>query len=276
MKKVCQYAVIQFMPHPETREFANVGVVLLCPQENFFSFRLLKKYGRVTRFFEQLDNKIYIEGKRIFQDELIRIKKMFSADIGNVQDAKVTNAIRLFADLTRKREGIFRFDAPATVMAVDAQNKLEELYLFYVEREFVTKEYQERLMEKSVRQILINADLANKFKGRDIGDDLYHARFPFVAVDNDNKETKVIKPLSLDQGEPTKIFAHADNWLPKIRRLRERNLLPEKVLFPLTSPPANDDMCREAYNQVRNELITLDVQVTTLKDQQFILSFAKR
>ena len=274
MRKVCQYAIIQFMPHPETREFANVGVVMLCPQENFFGFRLLKKYGRVTRFFEQMDNSVYIEGKRIFQDELVRLQQIFNTNIEGNREATGFNATRLFAELTREREGIFRFDAAATVLATDAKEKLNELYMFYIEREFVTKEYQEHLMEKSVKKILFDADLAKKFKGGDIGDDLYHVRFPFVALD-DHRKTKVIKPLALDQGEPTKIFAHADNWLPKIRRLRERNLLPEAVLFPVTPPPANDEMCKLAYDEVCNELKTLDVQVATFEEQQKILSFAK-
>jgi len=272
VKKACQYAIIQFMPHPETREFANVGIVALCPEEQFFGFRLLKKYGRVTRFFEQMDNRIFIDGKKVFQDELVRIQQMVMHDLLDDETRTDTGSvIHLFADLTRDREAIFRFDQPAVALTENARATLDELYKYYVEREFVTKEYQERLMEKAVRRILQHADLADQFKEREIGDELYHARFPFV----DDEKTKIIKPLTLDQGEPTRIFAHADHWLAKIKRLRERNFLPSDVLFPLTLPPANDDMCVQAYDDVRNELEALEIQVTTVKETEKILAFVK-
>jgi hypothetical protein len=29
---VCQYAVVRFMPFAETREFANVGIVIIAPK----------------------------------------------------------------------------------------------------------------------------------------------------------------------------------------------------------------------------------------------------
>lgn len=40
MRVPCQYAIIQFMPYPETGEFANVGVVLACPQMRYLGARL--------------------------------------------------------------------------------------------------------------------------------------------------------------------------------------------------------------------------------------------
>ncbi len=30
-KVACNYAIIRFLPYPETEEFVNVGVVLACP-----------------------------------------------------------------------------------------------------------------------------------------------------------------------------------------------------------------------------------------------------
>jgi hypothetical protein len=37
---VYQYAVVRFMPFIETREFANVGVVLIAPKTGKFLFKL--------------------------------------------------------------------------------------------------------------------------------------------------------------------------------------------------------------------------------------------
>ena len=36
----CRYAVVQFAPCRETGEFANAGVVLLCPATGFFGYQL--------------------------------------------------------------------------------------------------------------------------------------------------------------------------------------------------------------------------------------------
>ncbi len=38
---VCNYAPVRFLPYRETGEFVNVGVVLHCPQTDFFGFRLI-------------------------------------------------------------------------------------------------------------------------------------------------------------------------------------------------------------------------------------------
>ena len=59
MKKIaCRYAIIQFMPYTETGEFANVGVVLACPETGYFDFKLqTKRYARITAFFNELDAK---------------------------------------------------------------------------------------------------------------------------------------------------------------------------------------------------------------------------
>lgn len=72
-KFTCQYALRhRFCPFVETGEFANVGVVLLSPEGRFFGYKLLKKYGRITQFFHQLDRKVYLDGKALFLEELER------------------------------------------------------------------------------------------------------------------------------------------------------------------------------------------------------------
>ena len=52
MKKyACQYAIVRFLPYLETGEFANVGIVMLCPDAGFFDFKLLRHVRRITAFF---------------------------------------------------------------------------------------------------------------------------------------------------------------------------------------------------------------------------------
>lgn len=270
MKKfVCQYAVVQFMPYAETREFANVGVALLCADSGFFGFRLLNRYGRITQFFETIDRRIFLEGKRLFHDELVRVRNELRMVAG-----EATLATRRFAELTRRREALFRFDEPAVILTEDPQRCLDEQYGYFVERDFATKEYHEQLLERTVRKVLRDADLGKIFQEQEIGDELYHARFPFVAQEG-NKPVKLIKPLFLAQAEPSKIITHGDVWIPKVKRLRDRGVLPRRVLFPLDAPAESDVKRFEAYQVVRRDLAQLDVTVTTADDHVGILAFAR-
>jgi hypothetical protein len=71
----CMYAVVRFMPFAETREFANVGVVVIAPKFGLYDFKLApQKLGLVTQFFDDLDGMVYkhvIEG---FEAELERVR----------------------------------------------------------------------------------------------------------------------------------------------------------------------------------------------------------
>lgn len=74
----CQYAIVRFAPFIETGEFANVGVVMMAAREGYFGFKLeTQRYGRVTRFFEELDVKLYRATLYDLRDELRRVAVSF-------------------------------------------------------------------------------------------------------------------------------------------------------------------------------------------------------
>lgn len=275
MKQVCQYAVVQFMPYAETREFANVGVVLMCPEAGFFGFRLLKRYGRVTRFFEGMERRIFLEGKQLFQEELTRVRSLLKrGPLDRRRTVDATIAIRQFAELVRRRETLFRFDEPGVAMAEEPKACLDELYGFYVEREFATKEYQERLLDKAVRRLLFGAKLGDRYREEVVGDDMFHARFPFVAM-QDEVPLRIIKPLFLAQDDPERIYSHGDLWISKLHRLRSRDLLPDAVLLPLDAPTDNDEKRYKAFTDVAQELTALNIEIVAAQNTQRIINFAR-
>lgn len=276
MKNVCQYAIVQFMPYPETREFANAGIVLICPERGFFGFKLLKRYGRITRFFESMDRRVYLEGKKGLHDEFMRLRALLKGGDLDMRrrHRDLSEASRLFLEMTRRREAVFRFDQPSVVLADDPKATCEELYGYYVERDFVTKEYQEKHLERAMRRLLINANLSERFEEHTLGDEDYHARFPFVAMKEDIP-IRVIKPLFLGQDEPNRIYAHADLWIPKIKRLRAKSMLPDAVMFPLEAPSSQDEKRIRAFEEVRSELAVLGVITVAANDQNGILAFAR-
>lgn len=275
MKKfACQYALLRFRPFVETGEFANVGIVMMAPEARFFGFRLLKRYGRITQFFHQLDRKVYLEGRELFKEELDR----FSGELrrlaldGRKTQPEIPLARNLFTELVRPREAMLQFAEQRVVLADNPKEKLVQLFDHYIERNFVTKEYQERLLESTVRKLLFRGQMGNQYRPEKIGTPDFTVNFPFVLM-ADGKAQRIIKPLYLAQGDTTKILNHGGQWVDKVRRLRKRNALPKDVLFPVTAPQT-DTKAYDAFMEIRDDLVTIDVQVVPANDESGILKFA--
>lgn len=273
-KFACQYALLRFRPFVETGEFANVGIVLIAPEARFFGFRLLKHYGRITQFFHQLDRKVYLDGRELFKEELLR----FTGDLrrlaldGRKTQPDLTLARNLFNELVRSREAMLQFADQRLVLADDPKVKLGQLFDHYVERNFVTKEYLERLLENNVRRMLFRAQIGAEYRREKIGSPDFAVNFPFVQM-QDGKARRIIKPLHLAQGDTTRILTHGGQWVDKVRRLRKRNALPADVMFPVTTPATNTKPY-EAFQEIRDELLEARIQVVPANDEGLILKFA--
>jgi len=275
MKKfACQYALLRFRPFVETGEFANVGIALIAPEACFFGFRILKRYARITQFFHQLDRQIYLDGRQLFKEEMDRFAvelRRLALD-GRKTQPDVVLARNLFAEVVRPREAMLQFADQRVVMAEDPKAKLLQLFDHYVERNFVTKEYQERLLENNVRKLLFNAQVGARYQREKVGTEDFAVNFPFVDM-VEGKAERVIKPLYLAQGDSTKILTHGGQWVDKVRRLRKRNALPPNVLFPVTQPAANTKPYH-AFQEIMQDLLAENVQVVAADDERQILKFA--
>lgn len=275
MKKfACQYALLRFRPFVETGEFANVGIALIAPEARFFGFRILKRYGRITQFFHQLDRQIYLDGRQLFKEEMDRFAlelRRLALD-GRKTQPDIVLARNLFAEVVRPREAMLQFADQRVVLAEDPKATLLQLFDHYVERNFVTKEYQERLLENNVRKLLFNVQVGARYQREKVGTEDFAVNFPFVDM-VEGKAERVIKPLYLAQGDSTKILTHGGQWVDKVRRLRKRNALPPKVLFPVTQPAANTKPYH-AFQEIRQDLLAENVQVVAADDERQILKFA--
>lgn len=274
MKKyACQYAIVRFLPYLETGEFANVGIVLSCPDAGFFDFKLLTHIRRITAFFEELDAGIYRRARGDFQQELRRIRNYLNPQQGGAMDAEF--ARHLFAELTRPREVIMRFDGIRVVLAEDPSQQLEELFGYYVERNFSTKAYQEQLLEKTVRKVLFDAKLNKQYQPETLGNvDSYHAKFPFVHHEGE-RVLKAIKPLHLAHTDPAQIYDHGWAWLGKVQKLRALRVLPERVLFPVQGPTEADGERFEIFQDITGKLAANDIQVVATTQTEKIVEFAR-
>lgn len=272
-KLACQYAIVQFRPFVETAEFANVGVVMMSPQGRFIDFRLLKRYRRVTQFFHQLDRKVYLEAMAWFREELERATRLIKHE---ALDGRRTTfdeplAQNLFVELVRGRESLVRFDEVRVVLADNPTQKLDELFAYYVERNFVTKAYQERLLENTVKQWLHQERLS--FAAARVGNEEYSVRFPFVH-ETEAGTKDVIKPLHLAHEELNKLYDHGDEWVSKLKRLRKAKQKPANVLFALNAPNPLAEKRYRAFKEIESELIGLGAKVTEANNRQDIIQFA--
>lgn len=269
----CRYAVVQFLPYAETGEFANVGVVLLCPETGYFGFRLQspRRTKRITSFFERLDRGIYSRSLDTFQQELQRVARHLETETFPRADAE--GARQLFTALTHPREAIVRFAPVRAIMTAAPEKEVDILFGRYVEHDFATPEHREEVLEKRIGQLLRGLPLDKPFQAHTLGNDETRARFPFVTMDGE-RAIKAIKPLFLAQDEAHKIFEHADFWLPKMRRLRTRGLLPETTLISTEAPPEDDTKRFKAFAEVRDELIGLNLLTAAAQDEASIRRFA--
>ena len=277
MNTACHYAIVRFMPFVETGEFANVGVVMFAPNARYFGFKLLgNRYARVTNFFEQMDAKIFRASMGTFREELQRIDGMLK-QMGTDRRMKSLDrdgAVRLWGEIIKPRETMLRFSDSRVVLAEEPRAKMLALFEYYVERNFVNREYQEQILERGVRGWLRDAKLLNQFHAGRVGNDEYHAQFPFVAGPDDKPE-KIIKPLNLDYPEASKIIDHGGQWVVRINALKKRQLLPAQVLFAVNGPV--DATARgKARREVVEELEEAGVIVAPYNQAQAVIDFAKR
>lgn len=271
-KVACQYAIVRFIPYAETGEFANIGVVLACPELGFLKAKLAptNRTQRITDFFQGLGSRIYREAMKYVKDEIFRVAK--AVEDGHLQ------AYYAFDSITRPREALMTFSATRVILADSPDQALAELYERFIERDFATKEYHEQILTKGVGRILSGARLKAYFDDLAVGDDSFSVKFPFVSTSQDTPQV-AIKPLFLGQDEPNKIFEHGGFWVHKIARLKKHNLLPAHTLFAIEAPTAGAGISLKrlkATREITEELRDLDVEVVDATDRLAILNFAEQ
>ncbi|UAL42158.1 DUF3037 domain-containing protein [Shewanella inventionis] len=270
MKQLCHYSIIRFMPFLETEEFANVGILLVTPQTGYSAFRLApKRFARVTDFFNDLDGSIYQKGLHLFDEELKRVTQEYGYRTGK-------NLLNAFQEVTRLREGVFRFGTMSAILCDNPEQQLDELYDYYVGRNFVTPEYREQVMVKSLRNGLRKHVDGLRYVQKQLHGDLNTAiNMPLVAAVDDYY--KVIKPLAFDQTKPIGLLEHGEKWIGRVKRLLNNNaVLPQNMLFTVEEPAKNKSELKAVYLEVEREIDKLGINVVPFADKEAIYQFARK
>jgi hypothetical protein len=272
---VCNFAPVRFLPYREVGEFVNVGVVVHCPQTDFFGYRLvpLKRTGRVTGFFPELDAKLFKAALQGISRELARVQgnhRLLWAKDAVAPEIAGEQANR-FREIIRRREGLLHFGDAGTLLADTPAEALDLLFGRFVERQFAQKkEYHEIVMRKRLAQFLKDWKLARHYEvNRKLGDGDFHVVMPFVHYMGE-VAAKAIKPLDLNKVEPSEIYHHGGAWVKNMERLRNRNQMPPEVIFTVKLPAQAKRL--NAANEICDELRALDVEPVPFEDTASIRS----
>lgn len=253
MKYACNYAVLRFLPYPETNEFVNIGVAVHCPAIGIFNVEIEnRKTARVTDFFPELDRESYKTARQAFIEEIKRVRNVI------IHEKDVALGRKVFQELVRPRETVFRFGEIRTALTVEPAKLTEQLFAQYVHRHFAQhKEYQETVMAQRFYKALQEMR-PNRVFHRDkiVGTKEYHVRIPISSDwrSRDDVPMRAIKPLDLARAEPTALIEHGDAWIQRVKRLKAIQHLPERFIFAYRLP--QDPICVAAAEGVLRELET--------------------
>lgn len=269
-KVALRYSVIQFMPYVETGEFANVGVMAVCPKTGYFDYKITSKYGRLTQFFPNLSAKQYKASIAFFENELKQIKEMFL-------DRKIDEAMarNIFDTLTREREAIVRTTETRVRMTNHEETALEELFDYYIAQSFTQDSNEDRLTNR-VTQMVKGFSLIRPFIAERIGNDEFHASFPLVQKNAQKQPGKIIKPIYFGQEEANKIYEKSDRWLSRIDRLRRFEFLSRdaQILFAFEAPNSASPSQSRALKTVLADIGSHNIQTINYLDDERIKAFS--
>jgi hypothetical protein len=268
---ICHYSIVRFRPFSETGEFANVGVVALEENTGRIQYRLApKRFGRVTKFFEDLDARLFSASIALFEEELIRITELSSV-MGDRQTSR-----GFFAGLVRGRETVvFCSEIRSAALEVPFDTFLDQLYGRYIKRDFATQQHREGLMVREIKARLKRAKVAG-FKARHIRDDVVPITFDLASKRGD--KLYVIKPLAFDKKKAIEILDHSARWRERLNYLFSQGKLDrDKVLLTVDPPRIGSETSMfEAFDVARKNLETLHAQVIDYDNEPELYDFALR
>lgn len=270
-RDIAHYTLVRLLPQVDAGEFANIGVVLACPKQTFFEFRLIKRYGRVTRFFDEFTGDLFLRVRREIEAELRHIR----TQIGTSGARDQTVVLRVLQDLTKPRESMVRYAPLRMLMTDNPEAELNRLVARYVQRNGEgLPQRREEALTRHVNKILRAKQLAHVFEPDEVGPEEFHVQLPLVH-ERDGKVLAAIKPLDLTQDEPVKVYEHGDLWVGRLRRLKLLGALPAGMLVPVEGPMLKGTRLYQAYEAIVGELGDMGIEVTEAANNTKILEFAQ-
>lgn len=273
----CHYSIIRFSPFVETGEFANIGILLVCPEYGFLDYRVeTRRLARVTRFFDPIDANFVRETIRAIDHELHRMKHSLGRVLlgqprfkfGETDPSEI-----LFREMARRKEGVIKFGNVRSARTNSPSNEVSRLFEFYVMKSFVSEKTREEVLETKVRDVLISQNSINKFRRVELDDGVYRKSFPFVDM-RDEIACRVIKPLYLGQERSTAMIDHAWKWSMAIERFKRSKKIVGDVLFPIEGPTEGGLKHKRAYAEAKGLIHGAGIKTTPIEELDGVEEFS--
>lgn len=266
------------MPYPEHGEFVIVGVFAVDAERRSLEWRLLdsQKTKRLTQFFPELEKRLFPKVLKNLHEDWQGLAKMINEG-AKTEALKLEgfDGAQLFKAITRPREGMIRHQIRGTIISKDINHWLNDAFARMVHRvDLDTSCPEEHRLTNQVQKLLTEWKVNKLWKRRKIGNDDYHATFPFTYQPEEaEKVARAIKPLYLGQSSATKILDHGDFWLQKVRRLQHFDLAPDLIIFPVERPPAGNSERADNAELVISDLKTVGVKIIEQKNVTALKKF---
>lgn len=267
----CMYAVVRFMPFAETREFANVGVVVIAPKFGIYDFKLApQKFGRVTQFFDDLDGMVYKHAIEGFEAELERVRNYL---VHNYVQGK--DLVEYFKEITRTRESVLHFGEIGTLLTDNVNVTVDMLYDRLIGRNFTAnKEYKEQQMVRVLKsQLTSSLPKDVRYTKQSIKAGMFDISMPLVTKINSNY--RVIRPLAFEQKNVLQAMEHGETWINRLKKLIDFEVIEAKrALFALEKPVNRKLEFMKVYEDVYGEIQNLGAVAENFSETANIIKFA--
>ena len=270
-KMQCMYAVVRFMPFAETREFANVGVVVIAPKLGLYDFKLAPKtFNRVTKFFDDLDGVVYKHAIEGFEAELQRIRNYLVHH--HVQGKGL---VEYFNEITRPRESVLHFGEIGTILSDDINIVVDKLYERLIGRNFTeSKEYKEQQMLRVLKsQLTAKLPTGVRYTKQNIKAGAFDIPVPLVNSTNGNY--RIIKPLAFEQQNVLLAMEHGETWVGRLKKLIDSDVLQaDKALVAFEKPSHRKQEFMNVYEDVVGAVKDLGALAQDYANTSTIIQFA--
>lgn len=266
--KAMRFAVIRFMPHVQTREFANIGIIATCPKTAYFDYRIETRYQRLSQFFQYFNADIYRAAIGAYSQGLSNVKQ-------NLQHATPDECRAMLDRLTVPLETIIQTSQVYTSMCHDEATELNRLFHYYVYHSFA-KEQPETLFTRQIADMIKSLPMDYPFREMKLGNDEYHVNLPLVQSPASRQISKIIKPIYLGQKDPAEMYQKADKWIARFKRLKNFSFIQRdtKIMLPYQPPKCGDEKQNSALNHIIQDLQQQGIYTANHQELQVIQQFA--
>ncbi|MBN1267663.1 MAG: DUF3037 domain-containing protein [Anaerolineales bacterium] len=253
-----EYILIRYFHDPETEEFLNIGLVMYSPDANFFSSKILSKYGRITNTFPNADGDLYRTFISQIEGPLNKIvKKINHVHSQGLLFPEKEDFISHVLKIIPPNDASIRISEPKFGAAQD----LDKMFIYLFER------LVERHLEKREKKSRSDDEVWHFYREPLEKNRVTHAlmKHTFNTPEEDfefhqswkNGKWNALKPLSFDLQKAGSIRAKAREWLGAEYLLNEHAENLGHLYFLLGAPQIDDRYLNKAYGDAKSILNSL-------------------